>query len=159
MQEAEDEDIAFCSQKCYERFVMVYTTYFKAGGFQSKLTQSKEDAAFLSDKSPSRTSLSPFPSTPPMISPRGSGFLTPNSSGERTPQLTPTTPTGAPFLAAGMEPATPTRQRLDLEKLPRKHKKSDVPPKVGYYHFTVSCNYGTAIFFYGEPIYFWTQTF
>ena len=127
--EAEDEDIAFCSQKCYERFVMVYTTYFKAGGFQSKLTQSKEDAAFLSDKSPSRTSLSPFPSTPPMISPRGSGFLTPNSSGERTPQLTPTTPTGAPFLAAGMEPATPTRQRLDLEKLPRKHKKLDVPPK------------------------------
>jgi hypothetical protein len=45
-----------------------------------------------------------------------------------------------------MEPATPTRQRLDLEKLPRKHKKLDVPPKVGYYHFTVSCNSETAIF-------------
>ncbi|CAC5360942.1 MLL3 [Mytilus coruscus] len=125
--ESEDEDIAFCSQKCFERFVMVYRSIFKSGGLHSKLGQ---DPAFFSDKSPSAASLSPFPSTPPtMVSPRGSGFLTPNSSGERTPQLTPTTPTGAPMLTGGMESLTPTRQRQELEKIQgRKHKK-DVPPK------------------------------
>ncbi|XP_052067905.1 histone-lysine N-methyltransferase 2D-like [Mytilus californianus] len=125
--ESEDEDIAFCSQKCFERFVMVYRSIFKSGGLHSKLGQ---DPAFFSDKSPSAASLSPFPSTPPtMVSPRGSGFLTPNSSGERTPQLTPTTPTGASLLTGGMESLTPTRQRQELEKIQgRKHKK-DVPPK------------------------------
>ena len=100
---------------------MVYKSIFKSGGLQKPGL----DPTLLSDKSPTASSLSPFPSTPPtMISPRGSGFLTPNSSGERTPQLTPTTPTGAPMLTAGMEPATPTRQDK-----PRK-KKADVPPKV-----------------------------
>ncbi|VDI50669.1 histone-lysine N-methyltransferase MLL2 [Mytilus galloprovincialis] len=125
--ESEDEDIAFCSQKCFERFVMVYRSIFKSGGLHSKLGQ---DPAFFSDKSPSAASLSPFPSTPPtIVSPRGSGFLTPNSSGERTPQLTPTTPTGAPMLMGGVESLTPTRQRQELEKIQgRKHKK-DVPPK------------------------------
>lgn len=129
IQESEDEDIAFCSQKCFERFVMVYRSIFKSGGLHSKLGQ---DPAFFSDKSPSAASLSPFPSTPPtIVSPRGSGFLTPNSSGERTPQLTPTTPTGAPMLMGGVESLTPTRQRQELEKIQgRKHKK-DVPPKVG----------------------------